>query len=201
MATTRNESEETQQLTYKGPSDLEIQKMVTKQIGENSDVQKEMNEMTQELVHQVEYTDLVYVGVFLIWTVLFGIWVFDKNAACGEVSLHTFAVAAFWTSLALTLLYVINTIMAFSAEKNIEVLGGSTSYALGCVAFFGVLMLVIWGFIILFTMTNEAGCEGLYYLTFIYPIFLVCFTILTGIIGYFVASSTASKHLGALFKS
>jgi len=190
MAATRNESEETQQLTAKqGPSDLEIQRMVMKEVGE----------MQSEVIHQAEFLDLIYAGVFLIWTVLFGMWAFDKNAACGEGSLHTFALAAFWTTLALTLLYAIITIVTFSAERNLEVVV-TTSATLGCIAFLGILMLVIWGFIILFTMTKEAGCEGLYYLTFIYPIFLVCFVVLMSIIGWLLSAST-SKHLAKFIKA
>jgi len=188
---TRNASEETQQLTAKhpGPSDLEIQIMVMKEVGE----------MQTDVIHQAEFLDLIYAGVFLIWTVLFGMWAFDKNAACGEGSLHTFALVAFWTTLTLTLLYAIISIVTFSAEKNLEVVI-TTATTLGCIAFVGILMLVIWGFIILFTMTKEAGCEGLYYLTFIYPIFLVCFVVLMSIIGWSLSASSTSKHLGKFMK-
>jgi len=188
MDTTRNESEEAQQLTdKKQPSSLVKQVLL----------QKELQEMQREAVHYKEYMELIFVGVFLIWTVLFGIWVFDKNAACGAWSLHSFALAAFWTTLALALSYLILAIVTFNNENNPEVVDKAAS-SLGCFMLSGVLMLVIWGFIVLFTMTKEAGCEGLYYLTYIYPIFLVCFRIGMPIIGALIAAPGISRHTATI---
>ena len=113
----------------------------------------------------------------VIWSILFGIFRFDKSAACTDTDLTTYAEIAFWLFItcAIVELVIITSILVNHSSNPDSTFWRIFNCILLLVDIGLSLFIYIRGMVVVLDSSPENGCESLFYLLFVYIIILSVF--------------------------